>query len=101
MASGKSLNARRAESTSPVPFRREPRRYSRRLRVVRIDGESSQFGTLGILPQTQCLISLSNIAGFGHRAERVLAPVENPPANAPIHRGGGKPTRTLVEPKRY
>src|SRR4029453_697534 len=29
-------------------------------RVVRIDGESSQFGTLRILPLTQCLISESD-----------------------------------------
>src|SRR5437762_7962215 len=31
------------------------------LRVVRIDGETSQFGTLRILPQTQCQIWMSDI----------------------------------------
>src|SRR6266404_8680671 len=31
------------------------------LRVVRIDGESSQFGSLGVLPQTQYIVGHSNI----------------------------------------
>src|SRR6188472_4194903 len=31
------------------------------LRVVRIDGESSQFGSLRILPQTQYIVGHSNI----------------------------------------
>src|SRR5205823_12546366 len=58
--SGKPSRARRAELASPVALRRELRTKSC-LRVVRIDGESSQFGTLRILPQTQRQISISDI----------------------------------------
>src|SRR5215813_4230782 len=67
------------------------------LRVVRIDGESSQFGSLRILPQTQYIVGRSNIgrdAGvtrveflrllrIGQRALPFTAPAINPGAKRP------------------
>ncbi len=67
------------------------------LRVVRIDGESSQFGTLRVLPQTQYIVGHSDIgrnAGvarveflcslrIGQRALPLTAPAINPSAKRP------------------
>src|ERR1700740_2057231 len=67
------------------------------LRVVRIDGESSQFGTLRVLPQTQCVAGRSDIgrnAGvarvellrslrIGQRALPFATPAINPRAKSP------------------
>src|SRR4029453_9168433 len=67
------------------------------LRVVRIDGESSQFGSLRVFPQTQYIVGHSNIgrdAGvarveflrslrIGQRALPFTAPAITPRANRP------------------
>src|SRR4029077_16553762 len=67
------------------------------LRVVRIDGESSQFGSLRVLPQTQHIAGYSNIARdagvtrveflrslrIGQRALPFTAPAINPSAKRP------------------
>src|SRR4029077_17335365 len=67
------------------------------LRVVRIDGESSQFGSLRVFPQTQYIVGHSNIARdagvarveflrslrIGQRALPFTAPAINPSAKRP------------------
>src|SRR5437763_16085626 len=45
-----------------LPVEASAEKIQRCQRVVRIDGESSQLGSLRILPQTQCLISRSDTA---------------------------------------
>src|SRR5712691_11346495 len=70
--------------------------------LVRIDGESSQFRSLRILPLTKRLISLSDSGRVPSIARiEFLRSLKNRPASAPIHRGGGKPTRNIVAPKHY
>ena len=46
-------------------------------RVVRIDGESSQLGTLRIFPQTQCSVGLANLGrGYGVARIQPLRPLQ-------------------------